>query len=168
MENGLARLEPATGRFTSYDVLDGLAGNAIACILEDRDGPALDKHEPGLIPARWSARTFINYSELDGLPGNDLSGWNTCYESPRGEMFFGGFPGAVVFFPERLGDPPGSPAVVLTDFKLSGISVPITRIRHSSIDHVYRGDNTLSRPEYVLDYFRWAGVPQSTNDPLSL
>jgi signal transduction histidine kinase/ligand-binding sensor domain-containing protein len=125
-ESGLARLDRTTGRFTSFDVLDGLAGNAVACILEDRNGMLWMSANQGLSRFNPAARTFVRYSELDGLPGNDLSGWNTCYQSPRGEMFFGGFPGAVAFFPERLHERPGSPAIVLTDFKLSGVSVPIS------------------------------------------
>jgi signal transduction histidine kinase/ligand-binding sensor domain-containing protein len=164
-EAGLARLDPATGRFTSYDALDGLAGNAIACILEDRGGMLWISSNKGLSRFDPSARTFINYSELDGLPGNDLSGWNTCYESPRGEMFFGGFPGALAFFPERLGDRPGFPAVVLTDFELSGVGVainpdsPLTRsITYTDRITLTHAQNMLSVTFAGLDYLS----PQTT------
>jgi ligand-binding sensor domain-containing protein/signal transduction histidine kinase len=164
-ESGLARLDPATGRFASYDALDGLAGNAIACILEDRVGMLWISTNQGLSRFDPSARTFINYSELDGLPGNDLSGWNTCYESPRGEMFFGGFPGAVAFFPERLGDRPGSPAVVLTDFKLSGVSVPINPDSPLTRSITYTDRLTLSHTQNMFSV-TFAGLdylsPQTT------
>jgi signal transduction histidine kinase/ligand-binding sensor domain-containing protein len=164
-ENGLARLDPATARFTSYDALDGLAGNAIACILEDGSGMLWISTNQGLSRFDPSARTFINYSELDGLPGNDLSGWNTCYESPRGEMFFGGFPGAVAFFPERLADPPGSPAVVLTDFKLSGKSVPIAPDSPLTQSITYTEGITLSHAQNMFS-ITFAGLdylsPQTT------
>jgi len=164
-ENGLARLDPATGHFTSYDALDGLAGNAIACILEDRSGMLWISTNQGLSRFDPSARTFINYSELDGLPGNDLSGWNTCYESPGGEMFFAGFPGAVAFFPERLADPPGSPAVVLTDFKLSGKSVPIAPDSPLTQSITYTEGITLSHAQNMFS-ITFAGLdylsPQTT------
>jgi ligand-binding sensor domain-containing protein/signal transduction histidine kinase len=164
-ESGLARLDPATGRFTSYDVVDGLAGNAVACILEDRGGMLWISTNKGLSRFDPSARTFINYSEQDGLPGNDLSGWNTCYESPRGEMFFGGFPGAVAFFPERLRDRPGSPAVVLTDFKLSGVSVPINPDSPLTRSISYTDRITLSHAQNMLS-ITFAGLdylsPQTT------
>jgi signal transduction histidine kinase len=42
-----------------------------------------------------------------------------------GELFFGGFPGGVAFVPERLKPSSGAPAIVLTDFQLSGASVSI-------------------------------------------
>jgi len=164
-ENGLARLDPATGSFTSFDALDGLAGNAIACILEDRRGMLWISTNRGLSRFDPSARTFINYSELDGLPGNDLSGWNTCYQSPRGEMFFGGFPGAVAFFPERLADRPGSPAVVLTDFKLSGVSVPINSDSPLTRSITYTDRITLSHAQNIFS-ITFAGLdylsPQTT------
>lgn len=160
-ESGLARLDPATGRFTSYGAVDGLAGNAIACILEDRAGMLWISTNQGLSRFDPSARTFINYSELDGLPGNDLSGWNSCYESPRGEMFFGGFTGAVAFFPERLADRPGSPAVALTDFKISGVSVPISSDSPLTRSITYTDGITLSHAQNLfsitfagLDYLR--------------
>jgi ligand-binding sensor domain-containing protein len=164
-ENGLARLDPTTGRFTSYDVVDGLAGNAIACILEDGGGMLWISTNKGLSRFDPSARTFINYSEVDGLPGNDLSGWNTCYESARGEMFFGGFPGAVAFFPERLEERPGSPPVVLTDFKLSGVSVPINPDSPLTRSITYTDRMTLSHAQDVFS-ITFAGLdylsPQTT------
>jgi signal transduction histidine kinase/ligand-binding sensor domain-containing protein len=164
-ESGLARLNPATGRFTSYDTQDGLSGNAIACILEDTSGMLWLSTNGGLSRFDPSARTFINYSELDGLPGNDLSGWNTCYESPRGEMFFGGFPGAVAFFPERLVDRSGSPTVVLTDFKLSGVSVPINPDSPLTQSISYTDRITLSHAQNMISV-TFAGLdvfsPQTT------
>ena len=37
-QNGLNKLEPKTGTFTVYTHQDGLAGNAVSCILEDDHG----------------------------------------------------------------------------------------------------------------------------------
>jgi signal transduction histidine kinase/ligand-binding sensor domain-containing protein len=179
-ENGLARLDPRTGRFASYDVLDGLAGNAVACILEDREGVLWVSTNKGLSRFDPATRTFLNYSETDGLPGNDLSGWNTCYESSRGEMFFGGFPGAVAFFPDRLRERPGAPAVVLTDFKVSGKSVPIAPDSPLTQSITYTDRVTLSHTQNMfsitfagLDYlssqstryrYRLEGLEQQWNE----
>ena len=179
-ENGLARLDPRTGRFASYDVLDGLAGNAVACILEDREGVLWVSTNKGLSRFDPATRTFLNYSEMDGLPGNDLSGWNTCYKSSRGEMFFGGFPGAVAFFPDRLRERPGAPAVVLTDFKVSGKSVPIAPDSPLTQSITYTDRVTLSHTQNMfsitfagLDYlssqstryrYRLEGLEQQWNE----
>jgi signal transduction histidine kinase len=68
---------------------------------------------------------FTTYSSTDGLPGQDLTGWSSCYKSADGEMFFGGFSGAVAFYPGRVRETPSSPTTVLTSFHLSGAEVPI-------------------------------------------
>ena len=46
---------------------------------------------------------------VDGLPGDDLTGWSACNKSRHGEMFFGGYAGAVAFFPDQLREKPYSP-----------------------------------------------------------
>jgi ligand-binding sensor domain-containing protein/signal transduction histidine kinase len=124
-QNGLNELDPTNGRVTAYDQRHGLAGNTISCILEDERGAIWMSTNKGLSRFNSAERAFVNYSELDGLPGNDLTGWGACFRSSSGELFFGGFPGAVAFFPERLEDGAIAPPIALTDFQLSGASVPI-------------------------------------------
>jgi ligand-binding sensor domain-containing protein/signal transduction histidine kinase len=125
-QNGLNQLDVASGAATAYDRRDGLPGNTISCILEDTVGGIWMSTNKGISRFDPVKRAFSNYSELDGLPGNDLTGWSACYRSPvTGELFFGGFPGAVAFVPEQLRPSSGSPAIVLTDLQLAGASVPI-------------------------------------------
>src|SRR5580692_2503189 len=69
--------------------------------------------------------TFANYSDVDGLPGTDLTGWAACSKSRGGELFFAGFAGAVGFFPDNVEEAPYSPKVVLTDLELSGAPAAI-------------------------------------------
>jgi hypothetical protein len=38
---------------------------------------------------------FRNFSSPDGLPGTDLTGYSACYQTSDGDMYFGGFAGAV-------------------------------------------------------------------------
>src|SRR5271155_1891660 len=71
------------------------------------------------------SQRFRNFSAADGLPGQDLTGWGTCHQSPSGEMFFGGFSGATAFYPNKLANSSFVPRTVLTDFRLSGNSVPV-------------------------------------------
>ena len=58
----------------------------------------------------------------DGLPGPDLTGWGACFESPSGEMFFGGFSGSTAFFPDEVTSASYTPPIVLTDLRLPGNS----------------------------------------------
>ena len=119
-QNGLNRFDPATGKFAAYDSHDGLAGNAIDCILEDDRANLWLSTNRGVSRFNPTTGKFANYSDTDGLPGNDLTGWAACSKSRRGEIFFGGFSGAVAFFPEKLGASPDGPQVVLTDLEVSG------------------------------------------------
>jgi signal transduction histidine kinase/ligand-binding sensor domain-containing protein len=124
-ENGLNRLDPATGKFASYDSRNGLSGNAIDCILEDDHGYLWMNTNKGLSRFNPNDGMFANYSEADGLPGTDLTGWAACSKSRRGELFFAGFAGAVGFWPNRVEKAPYSPQVVLTDLELSGAPATI-------------------------------------------
>src|SRR5271170_167031 len=108
-ENGLNRLDPATGKFASYDSRNGLSGSAIDCILDDGHGYLWMNTNKGLSRFNPIDGTFANYSEADGLPGTDLTGWASCFKSRRGEMFFAGFAGAVGFFPDKLEAAPDGP-----------------------------------------------------------
>ena len=125
-ENGLNRLDPATGKFAAYDSHNGLSGNLIDCILEDDRGYLWMNTNKGLSKFDPNDGTFANYSDADGLPGTDMTGWASCYKSRRGEMFFAGFAGAVGFFPDRLEEAlPYGPQVVFTDLELSGAPATI-------------------------------------------
>jgi ligand-binding sensor domain-containing protein/signal transduction histidine kinase len=126
-QNGLDGLDPKSGRITRYFEKDGLANNAVSCILEDEAGDLWLGTNAGLSRFNRKKRAFTNYSTADGLPGPDLTGWGACFRSASDELFFGGFAGAVSFRVKDLVDKPYVPPVVLTDFELSGISVPIGR-----------------------------------------
>lgn len=124
-QNGLDRLEPASGTFQSYYEKDGLAGDVVGCILEDAHGVLWMSTNNGLSSFDVQSQKFQNFSTADGLSGRDLTGWGACYQSPSGEMFFGGFGGATAFYPSRIVKSSFVPRVVLTDYRLWGNPVPI-------------------------------------------
>ena len=124
-QNGLDRFNRADGTFTTYAERQGLRGNAVSCLLEDRLHNLWMSTNRGI--SRFDPRTimFSNYSSADGLRGGDLTGWGACAESSSGEMLFGGYSGAFAFNPEQVVDSPSDVSVVLTDFRLFGKSVPV-------------------------------------------
>jgi signal transduction histidine kinase/ligand-binding sensor domain-containing protein len=124
-QNGLNKLQPKTGTFTIYTHQDGLAGNAVGCILEDGHGDLWMSTNNGVSRFDPQRKAFKNYSTADGLPGADLTGWGACSRSATGEMFFAGFSGATAFYPDKVVDSVYVPPVVLTDFRLSGGPVKI-------------------------------------------
>jgi signal transduction histidine kinase/streptogramin lyase len=124
-QNGLNRLDPTNGRLTSFGVKAGPSGNTVSCLLEDDSGNLWIGTNRGLSRFNQKEGTLVNYSVADGLPGNDFTGWGACNRNHRGEMFFGGFAGAVAFAPERLHEATSVIPVVLTEFQISGADVQI-------------------------------------------
>ncbi len=124
-QNGLDQFDPRTGTAKAYYQQDGLAGDVVSCILEDKRGRLWMSTNKGLSSFDPQSHSFQNFSPADGLSGPDLTGWGACYQSPSGEMFFGGFSGATAFYPSRIVNNSFVPRTVLTEFRLSGKPVPI-------------------------------------------
>ena len=124
-ENGLNKLNRDNGTFTHYYVKDGLPSNAVSCVLEDQFGMLWMSTNRGLSKFDPIAQRFKSYSTVDGLPGNDFTGWDACFKSRRGEMFFGGFSGGVAFFPDKVINVPYPLPLVLTELQLAGSSVEV-------------------------------------------
>jgi signal transduction histidine kinase/ligand-binding sensor domain-containing protein len=132
-QNGLYRYNPLSGKSRMYTHEDGLASNAISCILEDARGDLWMSTTEGISRFYPGSGRFRNYSVADGLPGRDLTGWGACFRSARGTLYFGGFAGAVEFDPGTVLDELYAPPIVLTGLELSGELVqpgpgtPLTR-----------------------------------------
>jgi ligand-binding sensor domain-containing protein/signal transduction histidine kinase len=143
-QNGLNRFDSATGLFSSYFETDGLASNAVSCILDDSSGDLWMGTNNGISRLDPRNGTFKNYSVADGLPGPDFTGWGDCFKSASGEMFFGGFAGAVAFRPENISDNAYTPPLVLTEFDLFG--TPVRPGPHSPLERAigYTDAVTLS------------------------
>jgi ligand-binding sensor domain-containing protein/signal transduction histidine kinase len=124
-QNGLDKLNPQTGQFSVFTQQDGLPGNAVGCILEDKNGNLWLSTNNGVARFNPQSKTFTNFSTAEGLPGPNLTGWGACFQSPNGEMFFGGFNGGTSFFPDKAVDSSNAPRIVLTDFRLFGNRVQI-------------------------------------------
>jgi ligand-binding sensor domain-containing protein/signal transduction histidine kinase len=122
--NGLNRIDLSTGKATRYAEENGLASTKISCILEDANGELWLSTNKGISKFDPRAATSQNFSIADGLSG-DLTGYNACWKSIKGEMFFGGFAGAARFRPEDVAIDSYVPPVALTAFDLFGAPVSI-------------------------------------------
>jgi len=113
--------------------------------------------------------TFKNYSVADGLPGPDFTGWGDCFKSASGEMFFGGFAGAVAFHPEDVSDNAYTPPLVLTEFDLFG--TPVRPGPHSPLERAigYTDAVTLSYAQNTFSFeFSALSFPQPYNQSIPL
>jgi ligand-binding sensor domain-containing protein/signal transduction histidine kinase len=149
-QDGFDKFDPRSGTAKVYYEKDGLPGNVVSCILEDERGLLWMGTNNGLSSFDPRTEKFKNYSVADGLPGPDLTGWSTCFRSREGEMFFGGFSGATAFYPSRLTDNSFVPRTVLTDFQLSGISVPIGSGLPLTRSITYTHSITLSHQQNIF------------------
>jgi len=149
-QDGFDRFDPKSGTAKVYYERDGLAGNVVSCILEDERGTLWMGTNNGLSNFDPQTEKFKNYSAADGLPGADLTGWSTCFKSPQGEMFFGGFSGATAFYPRKIATNSFVPRTVLTDFQLSGTSVPFGPGLPLSKSITYTKSISLSHQQNIL------------------
>ena len=118
---GLNRLDPQTGKFTTYLARDGLPGNLINGIVEDASGDLWITTNYGLSHFNPRSGTFYNYYRSDGV-FDDLTG---AWKGRSGQMFFGSYSGLTVLAPEVIQEKHFAPRVVLTDFKISDQPVQI-------------------------------------------
>ena len=122
-DNGLNRLDQASGIFTVYSTRDGLPNNSVVGILEDERGRLWLGTRNGLSRFDPDRKAFTNYSVSDGLPADEFNFFLKEFKSRDNELFFASQNGLVAFYPERVVNNPVAPPVFLTDFELFGTRV---------------------------------------------
>jgi len=121
--NGLGKLDPKTEKIKYFTEDDGLPTNLVGAIQEDNYGNLWISSAAGLTTLvrneTGEKESFINIDIKDGLQGYSfsLASWKTI----NGELFFGGDNGVNYFIPGRTNQT--KPKIVLTDFKISDVSV---------------------------------------------
>lgn len=115
--NGLNAFHPATKEFTIYTVEDGLPDDSIVSILGDQQGNLwLATMGAGISVFNPYQKTFKNYDLSDGLQGNSFI-IGSAFQSPDGEMFFGGIDGFNSFYPGDIQENPHIPPLAFTAFR---------------------------------------------------
>jgi signal transduction histidine kinase/streptogramin lyase len=123
---GLCLFDRASGTCTVYTEKEGLPNNTIEGILEDEQGNLWISTNNGLSRFNLKTKTFRNYDSNDGLQSNEFNVFTAFCKSHRTkEMYFGGINGFNVFDPGKVEDNTFVPPVVLTDFRMFNVSVPI-------------------------------------------
>lgn len=106
-----------------YTETDGLAGNIVCAIAEDKAGYLWISTTNGLSRLHIASNVFRTYSYHDGLASDEFMK-NAVFCNDEGKLFFGSRNGLVMFFPDSIKDNPVAPLVVITDIKLFNRSVP--------------------------------------------
>jgi signal transduction histidine kinase/ligand-binding sensor domain-containing protein/DNA-binding response OmpR family regulator len=127
-------------RFTTDN---GICNNNILNIEEDASGHLWLSTYNGLSRFDLKSQTFTNFFSSDGLQNTEF-GFNASTVLKNGELAFGGINGLTIFNPQKIVPINKTPSLMITDLKVSNISVSERPhyITSRSSDHI----NTLTIP----------------------
>jgi signal transduction histidine kinase/CheY-like chemotaxis protein/ligand-binding sensor domain-containing protein len=115
---GLNLFHEESKSFTTFRKKDGLPNDAILAIQEDSKGELWISTNKGLCRFNPETNNFKNYTQSDGLQGDQFNRWASCKLKATGEFIFGGTNGFNLFRPENIKSNTYEPAVYITDFKI--------------------------------------------------
>jgi signal transduction histidine kinase/ligand-binding sensor domain-containing protein/DNA-binding response OmpR family regulator len=141
---GLNLFQPETNTFKVYRKFDGLPNDGIMCIQEDAQHKLWLSTNKGLSCFDPERLLFKNFTEHDGLQGEQFNRW-ASFRLSTGELLFGGTNGFNLFNPESIKESPFRSPVYITDFKIDNKSVGIGK------GHVL-SKNILFTDTIVLDH----------------
>ena len=114
---GIDRFEKSTGHCVNYNESQGLSNNVAYCILSDSDGNLWISTNRGLSCFDPTHKTFRNFSDDDGLPGNEFNRYSAM-KMLNGDLMFGGVNGFVIFDPKAVLAKQSSAPIVFTSVSL--------------------------------------------------
>lgn len=117
---GFSRFDPATGSFTHYHVNNSrLPSDAVYEIQIDDRGRLWMSTNAGLVQFDPATESFLSFGPEDGVQDLEFNS-GASYQSPSGELFFGGVNGFNAFFPEEVVPAAVEPRVVMTALQAGG------------------------------------------------
>jgi diguanylate cyclase (GGDEF)-like protein len=111
--SGLSHRALGSTSFETFTTRSGLASDVVYGIRSDSRGRLWLSTNNGLSCLDPRTRQFTNYGVSDGLQASEFN-FGAWYQSPSGELFFGGVYGFNAFIPDRLRQVAQAPPVVLT------------------------------------------------------
>ncbi len=113
VRGGLSYLAPEAESFQTYTKKDGLPSDVVYGIRGDRLGRLWLSTTKGISCFDPRSGAFTRYGVSDGVQAPEFN-FGAWYQSPSGEVFFGGIDGFNAFIPERVRQSRQPPTVVLT------------------------------------------------------
>lgn len=115
--SGLHKFDKKNEQFTLYTEADGLPHNLIYAIEESSSGNIWVSTNWGIAELDPDSNIIMSYDVSDGLQSNEFN-VGACYQSKKGELFFGGILGFNAFFPEMIRRNLNAPPVALTNIEI--------------------------------------------------
>ena len=128
--NGLNRLDLKTyyqgqTQFRHFTTQQGLPNNVIHKIVEDTQGNLWLSTNNGLSRFNKQNQSFKNYDQQDGLQANEFA-TGSGMMAKDGAILMGGMNGFNLFYPQKLKINKYKSNILLSDFLVFNISVPVT------------------------------------------
>ncbi len=148
---GLSRLLPDGRSFESFTTRNGLSSDVVYGVRSDGQGRLWLSTNNGLSCLDPRTGQFTNYGVSDGLQASEFN-FGAYYQSPTGELFFGGIYGFNAFLPDRLRRVAQAPPVVLTSVSVG--HRPLGGARPTRCERIQLGfrDKVLGVDFAALDF----------------
>lgn len=117
MGSGVIQLNIQKKTAELFNKKKGLANNVVYGVLPDRSGNLWMSSNKGISKMNLRSKKFTNYTEVDGLMGNEFN-QGAFLRSKSGELYFGGINGYNYFNPSELSEIQKPVEVVFTKLKL--------------------------------------------------
>ncbi len=117
---GLLNFNRQTGTSIRFAETEGLPGNAVLNLLEDKQGDLWISTFNGLSKFNIQSKKFKNFYESDGLQSNQFN-YNAALALSTGEFLFGGIKGFNIFYPKKIKPNINSSDVLLTGLRINNI-----------------------------------------------
>jgi diguanylate cyclase (GGDEF)-like protein len=132
--DGLGHLLADGGSFETFNTRNGLSSDVVYGVRSDSTGRLWLSTNNGLSCFDPRSGQFTTYGVSDGLQASEFN-FGAFYQSPTGELFFGGLYGFNAFLPERLRRTSAAPPVVLTSVSVGHrpLAGPADEVRRISL-----------------------------------
>lgn len=117
-EGGLSKYEPATGKFTSYTIQNGLPDNQLFRMQEDNNGILWISTAKGLVSFNPQTAHIEVYTTADGLLTEQFN-YNSAYKTADGTLYFGTVKGLISFNPATFTSSTFVPPVYITGLQVN-------------------------------------------------
>ena len=124
--SGLNLMRADGKTFQNFTVKDGLPGNSVYGILEDKKGYLWLSTENGLSRLDKNGFVFKNFNHSDGLICKEFN-FNSYVKDHLGYFYFGGYNGIVYFHPDSVQENNAIPSLIFTDLKLFNKAIKLSQ-----------------------------------------
>jgi len=137
---GLKRLDPTHNNFINYGLINGIAEHTVTAIRSDKKGLLWVGTNHGLIQYNPTTKRSYQYTNADGIPGNEVM-FNASCQGTDGVLYFGMNKGLLYFSPDSIKINYYSPKVVFTGLEVVNKEVNVNDKSNILVKNISHTDN---------------------------